>query len=190
MRGRCAPRRLGARFQSRARRAWPLIALAWVSILVAACGGGSGSSVASITAHSTSPSASTHNPSASAPYANALDYARCMRRHGEPDFPDPSNPGGFSTGALARLDTESRRFVAADSTCLRLLPNGGQPTPAEFQQAVTDGLRFARCMRAHGVAFPDPGISGSQMTIDLGEVDTSSPAYTRASQSCRTGPVG
>ena len=36
---------------------------------------------------------------------NALEYAHCMRRHGEPGFPDPSNPGGFSTRALAQLDT-------------------------------------------------------------------------------------
>ena len=41
-------------------------------------------------------------------------------------------------------------------------------------------------MHAHGVEFPDPGISGSQMTIDLGEVDTNSPRYVAAGKACET----
>jgi hypothetical protein len=109
-----------------------------------------------------------------------------MRAHGEPKFPDPRNPGGFSGTALARLDTQSHQYVRADTTCRRLLPNGGQPTPAEVQQVVTDGLKFAHCMRARGIQFPDPGISGDQMTIDLGNVDTNSPQYARAGKICQT----
>jgi hypothetical protein len=157
--------------------------------LAAACGGGSSAGVASISSTTaTSASASTAAPNASAPYTNALNYARCMRAQGEPNFPDPNNPGGFSTAALERLDTASHQFTAADTKCQRLLPNDGQPTPAELQQTITEGLRFAHCMRAHGVQFPDPGISGSQLTIDLGAVDTNSPQYTSASQICRTKP--
>ena len=133
-------------------------------------------------------SKSAGTPSASAPYTNAVNHARCMRRHGEPGFPDPRNPGGFSTAALARLDMASRRFISADSTCRRLLPNNGQPTPAELQQTIAEGLRFARCMRAHHVSFPDPGVSGVQITLDLGDVDTNSPQYTAAAQICRTKP--
>jgi hypothetical protein len=109
-----------------------------------------------------------------------------MRAHGEPDFPDPNNPGGFSTAVLERLDTASHEYTAADAKCQRLLPNDGQPTPAELQQTITEGLRFAHCMRAHGVPFPDPGISGNQLTLDLGVVDTNSPQYNSASQICRT----
>jgi hypothetical protein len=69
-----------------------------------------------------------------------------------------------------------------------LLPNDGEPTPAEFQATITEGLRFARCMRAHGVAFPDPGISGDEITLDLGVVDTNSPKYAAAAQICETKP--
>lgn len=126
----------------------------------------------------------------SAPYTNAVHYARCMRAHGEPDFPDPKNPGGFSTAALERLDAQSPRYVSADATCRRLLPNGGQATPAEVQQAITDGLRFARCMRAGGVQFPDPGISGSHLVLNLSNVDMNSPQYSAASRICASKPGG
>jgi hypothetical protein len=168
-----------------ARRRWaPLgFALASLSVLAAGCGGGS--HVASIgKKHSAAPVSS----SAAAPYTTALEYARCMRKHGEPDFPDPNNPGGFPTGALAALDTSSHQFITANSTCQRLLPNDGQPTPAELQSTIAQGLRFARCMRAHGVAFPDPGISGDEITLDLGVVDTNSPKYAAAAQICETKP--
>jgi hypothetical protein len=111
-----------------------------------------------------------------------------MRAHGEPGFPDPKNPGGFSTAALERLNTASHQFRAADATCQRLLPNDGQPTPAELQQTISQGLRFAHCMRAHGVEFPDPGVSGEEITLDLGAVDTNSPQYATAAQKCRTKP--
>jgi len=174
----------------RSRHALPAIALVFVCVLATGCGGGGGGAgVASITATtSTSVSASAGTPNASAPYTNAVNYARCMREHGEPDFPDPHNPGGFSTAALARLDTASRQFISADKTCRRLLPNSGQPTPAELQQTITEGLKFAHCMRAHRVQFPDPGVSGDQITLDLGAVDTNSPQYTAAAQICRTKP--
>ena len=171
------------------QRALLCVLLAFVCGVGAACAGGSPAGVASLSAttptHAGSPAGGS---SASSPYTNALNFAHCMRRHGESAFPDPHNPGGFSTRALAALDTASRQFIAADGTCQRLLPNDGQPTPAEFQQTITDGLRFARCMRAHGVEFPDPGISGDQMTIDLANVDTNSPRYTAAGRVCETKP--
>ena len=159
------------------------LAAALISALVAGCGGGS--HVASIgKTHAAAPTTA----SASSAYTTALEYARCMRKHGEPDFPDPNNPGGFPTGALAALDTSSHQFITANSTCQRLLPNDGQPTPAELQSTIAQGLRFARCMRAYGVSFPDPGISGDQITINLGVVDTNAPKYTKVARICETKP--
>lgn len=170
--------------QSPRRRAPLGVALVSLSVLAAGCGGGS--HVASIGAKRSA--APVTSSAAASPYTTALEYARCMRKHGEPDFPDPNNPAGFSTRALALLDPTSRQFIAANSTCQRLLPNDGEPTPAEFQATITQGLRFARCMRAHGVAFPDPGISGDEITLNLGVVDTNSPKYTAAAQICETKP--
>lgn len=69
-----------------------------------------------------------------------------MRQRGVPDFQDPSNPGGFSARALAPLDVTSPKFISANSTCQRSLPNDGQATPAELEQTIKNGLNFARCM--------------------------------------------
>lgn len=146
-------------------------ALLTVTALVAACG---------------TTTTTTAGTGASQQFASALKFARCMRQHGVPAFPDPKNPGGFSTQALAALGTSSPQFVSAQTTCERLLPNDGQQTPAELQQSVKSGVRFARCMRAHGVNFPDPGISGSHLTIDLADVNTSSPRYLAAGRICET----
>ncbi|MCU1495081.1 MAG: hypothetical protein JWO62_2845 [Acidimicrobiaceae bacterium] len=170
--------------------AWIAVSLLSASMLGAACGGAPTSGVASI-GSTTSPNvgASPGSAGESADFTNALKYARCMRGHGEPDFPDPQNPGGFSTGALARLDTASPKFVSAENICRRRLPNDGQPTPAELQQAIDEGLRFARCMRAHHVEFPDPGISGDHMTINFNDIaDPNSPQYLAAAQVCKTTP--
>lgn len=165
-----------ARLPLRAKRASLAVALLSVGVLVAACGAG------------TTSSTPAGDSSASVQYTRAFTYARCMRQHGEPDFPDPHNPGGFSTGALAQLDTASRQFVSANNTCQRSLPNDGQPTVTELQHTIKAGLRFARCMRAHGVNLPDPGISGTHLTINLANVNTDSPQYNAAGHLCATAP--
>jgi len=161
------------------------VVLVSLTCVVAGCGGAAS---ADHTAAATSGAARAGRPSAPSQFTNALKFARCMRANGEPGFPDPSNPGGFSTGALASLNTSAPAFVSATKTCDRLLPNGGQPTAAEFQQVIANGLRFARCMRAHRVNFPDPGIAGSQMTLNLANVDTNSPQYIHAARICASPP--
>lgn len=52
------------------------------------------------------------------------------------------------------------------------------------------GVKFAACMRSHGVGnFPDPDASG-KLTIDAvangSSVDTSAPAFTQALSACRS----
>ena len=51
------------------------------------------------------------------------------------------------------------------------------------------GVKFAECMRRHGVSqFPDPGASG-RLTIDAvangSSLDTSAPAFTQAISACK-----
>ena len=62
---------------------------------------------------------------------------------------------------------------------------GGDPTTTAHAQ----GVKFAECMRNHGVSgFPDPGASG-KLTIDAvangSSVDTSTPAFTQAISACK-----
>ena len=59
------------------------------------------------------------------------------------------------------------------------------------RKSVASQLRYARCMRDHGVHnFPDPLPNGG-FRIPTG-IDTQSPAFNTASQACGSGrpPVG
>jgi hypothetical protein len=87
-------------------------------------------------------------------------FARCMRQHGV-QVADPGSGGGFTmpTG----LDSDPAAAQAMES-CRPMLPNGGEPpvlSPAELEGP----LRFARCMREHGVNVPDPDSRG-QLRIE------------------------
>jgi hypothetical protein len=86
---------------------------------------------------------------------NALKFSACMRANGEPSFPDP-NASGVIQGQ--NIDPGSPQFQAAQRKCRKYAPNGGKaPSPAQQQQAFQHALRFAECMRGHGVSqFPDP----------------------------------
>jgi hypothetical protein len=90
-----------------------------------------------------------------------------MRAHGVPTFPDPDSSGALPKTDLQRLGVSSTQFQAAQSACQQLLPantaslqqceSAGVCSPAEIHQWLTAGLRFARCMRSHGVPnWPDP----------------------------------
>ena len=169
-----------------------VVALA-ASLVLAACGGGGGSP-------STSPSsggAQQSNSSAdSLPIATAgashlrlLKFTKCMRSHGEPHFPDPNREGDFSN---YDIDPSSPQFQAADHECAKYLPSVGAPTAAQraqMDQAFADLLRFAKCMRSHGVSdYPDPRRNAGGVTLLIPGVNQSSPAFVRAQQHCSSLP--
>jgi hypothetical protein len=156
-------------------------ALIPVSLLMAGCGSGQSVSAGG---------ASEAGAPQSARYVDAVKFARCMRAHGVPQFPDPQNPGGFSSSALDALNASSPAFISATSTCDRLLPNEGQPTSAEFEQALINGVKVARCMRIHGVNFPDPGVQGSHLTLDLTNVNTNGPKFKAVGALCERKAYG
>ena len=133
----------------RAARCTPVLAigsiLAAVTVLAAGCGGGSSKSTSS-----------AYAPSAPAP-GRQLAFSRCMRSHGVLNFPDPTSDGAIPKVALQQLGVSSSQFETAQTVCLHLLPNGGQPTRAALQRSWNDFRAFARCMRSHGVpTWPDP----------------------------------
>jgi hypothetical protein len=59
----------------------------------------------------------------------ALKYARCMRSHAVPNFPDPkvSSNGGIEIGPGpgSNVDPDAPQFKAAQKACAHLLPGGG-----------------------------------------------------------------
>jgi hypothetical protein len=92
-----------------------------------------------------------------------LAFSRCIRSHGVPNFPDPNSSGVLPKSQVAQLIASNPQFPAAHRACERLLPNGGQPTQAQVQQAWNDMRNFARCMRSHGVPdWPDPAPTSQQ----------------------------
>jgi len=115
---------------------------------------------------------------------DAVKFSHCMRAHGVSQFPDPSNPGGFSSAAIDALNTSSPAFNSATSTCDSLLPNEGQPTSAEFEQGTINGVKVAKCMRAHGIDMPDPQVQGNHLTINMTHMNAQTPRFNRIGELC------
>lgn len=149
--------RAGTRQHGHGQRRWLPLALIAVSfaLALAACGGSSKPST------STSPSSASKGSPPS--YATSqLAAAGCIRKHGVPNFPDPTfgAGGGQVNLHMPAAMESSRAFALAQKECakvgLELAGYAGQsvkPTAGEM----TQWLAVARCMRAHGMPnFPDP----------------------------------
>jgi hypothetical protein len=52
-----------------------------------------------------------------------LRYARCMREHGMPDFPDPDSNGNFVASPSMQREGKSPRLLRAMQACRQLNPN-------------------------------------------------------------------
>ncbi len=160
-----------------------LIVVAGVGLGVAGCGS-SGKSATTGLAGSASP---TSGSKASAMVA----FARCMRSHGVPSFPDPGSglrieqrAGSVSVNGVA---LNGPAFSAAQQTCHSYLPNGGQAPKLNASQRQA-ALQFSQCMRAHGLPeFPDPNFSGGGIQLRLSRssgMDPNSPAFQAAQKAC------
>jgi hypothetical protein len=140
--------------------------------------------------------ASTSNAHANA--GQALAFARCMRSHGVPEFPDPG------ASLPSHLDPRSPAFQAAQQACRQLdpkrLPPPTHPSAGQRQAA----LRFAQCMRTHGYPrFPDPTptLPSTPSGIVLGAfavfyvlgptgIHAHSPGFLHAATACGVNPLG
>jgi hypothetical protein len=102
------------------------------------------------------------NASAAASPASAVAYSQCMRSHGVPAYPDPNSNGDLpkiTPGNESQLGVTDSRFSAAGKACQSLWPYQA-PTQAQQRQELTNDLKFAQCMRSHGLPdFPDPTTS-------------------------------
>lgn len=148
-------------------------------------GGGSGSSG--------SPGQGQQFAIAGGNQSQMLAYSHCMQTHGVPDFPEP-NAQGVASGS--GINPNSPSFQAATKDCRHLLPNGGQPSPAQQAQALAQALRFSQCMRAHGISdFPDPQSQpggGIAIRIRAGQGSDLNPqsAQFQAAQNACQGLIG
>jgi len=109
-----------------------------------------------------------------------------MRKHGLPNFPDPKAVGhgyGLTIGSENGIDPSSPQFKNAQRVCKKLLPNGGTTSPQEQAKQLQEALKYAACIRAHGMPdYPDPkAVSGGG--IEMGEAPDS-PRFKAAEKAC------
>jgi len=153
--------------RGRWHRAWPgragvLALTAGVVLLAAACGGSSSSAGSGGSANAGGANAGGSVGGAGSASSQLLPFARCMRSHGVPNFPDPSSNGKFPTAQ--QLGVSSSQYQAAEGSCQSLLPSGtNDQYPAAEIPVLLDGMRkFSQCMRSHGVPnWPDPSVSST-----------------------------
>jgi hypothetical protein len=172
----------------RRRPLWPparaiagIIAAASVALLATACGGSTAPGPAS--------AGSPNGPASAGPLA----FSQCMRSQGIPDFPDPGGGGSIPKETAQELGVSDSQFQAAQTTCGHLLPSADQPGPpsqAELRLAWSDSLKFAGCMRSHGVRdWPEPG-SGAlhperpAFNLQLVGIDPNWPQITARIRDC------
>lgn len=117
----------------------------------------------------------------------ALAYAQCMRKNGEPDFPDPDSAGSFPISALSQLDRNSPQFQSAKQACQALQPKA---SAAQVAQDNAELLEFSACMRKHGEPnLPDFTIgSGAESAARqyIKGIDPNSPQFQSALGACRS----
>ncbi len=114
------------------------------------------------------------------------ELTACMRARGVPNFPAATSNGQFN---LNGIDQKSPRFQAALNKCGQLFQS---QNPAQLtEQALAQGVKYAQCMRAHGIPnFPDPTVSGGGVSGQVSGsggsgINLLSPQGTRAREACR-----
>jgi hypothetical protein len=185
----------------RARGAAGVAVLAAIAVGASGCGSGGGAKQKEHSASSPGPG-SADGLATSARGSTSLEdgilaFARCMREHGI-DMADPKPGPGGGQGFLQIGGTAApqQRLEAANSACQALLPKGPGLSPKQIQDMAESSVRFARCMREHGVDLPDPKIGGDgSLTIAVGgaggsPINPTGPAFQKAQRACAVGDKG
>lgn len=104
-----------------------------------------------------------------------LQFARCVRAHGVPAYPDPGSDGQEPPNAK-QIARSSSRFIAASQACAYVLPSGNDQTQAPTVLGQADAAAFAVCMRHHGEPnWPDATTDASgELVFNAGTVGINS----------------
>ena len=160
---------------------------------ISACGSSSSSSTGGAA------TAGTAVASSNARYEARLNLAKCLRTHGL-NVPDPSPGGGVTGGGgggiFRQLASVPRTQVqSALQACQQYVKQAfpaANLTPAQQAQFRQEFVKYAECMRSHGISIPDPGTTGSGPTGGLGfgfrgaisPTVRNSPAFQSANAAC------
>ena len=138
--------------------------VALISVLSAGCGSNAAPDTASRSATPATSGAAAAKPTAR---EKAVKFAECLRANGVPHFPDPDPKGETNFG----VDVSGEVWLKAVDACKALKPPGALSSKRSPKQQ-SAGLRFARCVRNHGVRdFPDP-VNGEPL-IDTYKIPSS-----------------
>jgi hypothetical protein len=171
------------------KKALAVLAVA-AAITLAGCGGGgnSPSGVASLAGSHGASSPTTTLPKGT-PAQLYAKWADCMRQHGV-QMADPTidNKGVVSINA-SKVDMAT--FQSANTACKSLEDAArvaiGGPKPEKPDP--TKLLKFARCMRSHGIPdFPDPQNGGMQLHSDSNsssDINPNNPVFQKAQTACQ-----
>jgi len=116
-----------------------------------------------------------------------VKFGQCMREHGI-EVSTKSSGGSSSVRISGHAGTGNQHALeAAQNACKRYQPTGGRSlSPAERTAAEDAALRFAQCMRSHGVDVPNPTFSSSGgFGIKIQGVNPNSPGFQAAQQACQ-----
>jgi hypothetical protein len=163
-----------------------LVTLA-LGVGLVACGSSSSST-------NSSSAASGTGVSNNARYQARLNLAKCFRAHGI-NVPDPSPGGGPAEGGgLFRVlqNYSQSQIQTARQACQQYLAqafprlNLSPAQRAQFQQQL---VKFAQCMRSHGINIPDPTFNGNGafgFRQAFRSIDRNSPAFQSALSACQS----
>jgi hypothetical protein len=152
-----------------------VLCAAGASLALIACGGSGTSTAAS---------------AESSKATDAARFARCLREHGIEVSASPSGQIDIHSHAGAE---NPNALEAAQNACRRYAPQRKENlTPAERAQAEDAALKFAQCMRSHGVEVPNPTFSNSgggfaiRLRAGPGKLNPSSPGFQAAQKACQS----
>lgn len=116
-----------------------------------------------------------------------LAYTKCMREHGV-DIPDPKPGGGMiELGPGGSINGNHETFKTAQEACSEYLDDMGeagtlgQLTEEDKEQM----LKFAECMREHGIDIPDPDFNSDGGGMDIPLDSVASDKLKAAEEACQ-----
>jgi len=158
-----------------------------MAVAVIAVAGGLAACGSSSSSTSTAASASTQAQA-------RLNLAKCFRAHGI-NVPDPSSGGGAAAGGglFRSLQGYSQAQISTARQACRQYFAQAFPrlnlSPAQQAQFRAQIVKFAQCMRSHGINIPDPtanGAGGFGFRQAFRSIDRNSPAFQAAAKACQS----
>jgi hypothetical protein len=128
--------------------------------------------------------------------AKRLAFEDCMRKAGL-EVEHQTSGRERATAIRIPKGVSPARLQKIQRDCARKTGGGPkEPSKAEQAKFLDQALKFARCMRAHGIDMPDPQAQGGGIRIGgprssrggVGKdtIDPKSPAFQRAQKECES----